>query len=655
MATFRDIVKEQRKQGKGIGSSLKTAFSERAKEKIDPRNYLFKKDSALTALFPSLGGYKAKTGAEKLKSDESKGFSENAERILNSMDRSLNLLKSQFKMVAKNSIVLPQMARDTNITRQNIQKLVKSLGVKPTYDNDMFFQNAQKRESQYQSKVKESKPTKEKKVVEKEKKGFFATLLETIQDFIGPIINMIKGVVETFVSSMATAGRALGFLALLLGPEAALVAGFVAFAAALVYLADLIPKPSAESLAAIKATQDKYWKDIYNKNPDAVPKAQREQIEKDTGGIITEKVEPVSSSDIPKSDSKPLAFKPDVPKPDDFFQSKLANEKLAKEKEGEKKSGFLANQANALYNYFVGPKQGASYEGAVSPPASSLGQSIPLTPTRAEPFTKSLSSIGKITFRSAKNDVSPYKHREGTDLAIQAIINKGIGGSTIDAVTGVNDKFHQQEAPGSLHTKGLAVDFGVSKNASKADIEDTVARIRQELANAKLQPNEYFVQSEKEGDGKATGTHIHLEFKTQAAAAKYARHAKETYADLSPSRNALNENKVPSQSDMDKAAAAADPAALSKGGSKSVVKAAEIRAEPVKDLGYEKNRLIEAEKQINLLKEEIRELREKAKTSPVSMIDSRQYNTSTSGSGTPMLATADVYNNALEWYMSKMA
>ena len=655
MATFRDIVKEQRKQGKGIGSSLKTAFSERAKEKIDPRNYLFKKDSALTALFPSLGGYKAKTGAEKLKSEESKGFSDSAEQILNSMNRSLNLLKSQMKIVAKNSIVLPQMARDTNITRQNIQKLVKSLGVKPTYDNDMFFQNAQKRESQYQSKVKESKPTKEKKVVEKEKKGFFATLLETIQDFIGPIINMIKGIVETFVSSIATAGRALGFLALLLGPEAALVAGFVAFAAALVYLADLIPKPSAESLAAIKATQDKYWKDIYNRNPDAVPKAERDKIEKDTGGTITEKVEPVSSSDIPKSDSKPLAFKPDVPKSDDFFQAQLAKEKLAKEKEGEKKPGFLANQANALYNYFVGPKQGASYEGAVSPPMSSVGQSgIPLTPTRAEPFTKSLSSIGKITFRSAKNDVSPYKHREGTDLAIQTIINKGIGGSTIDAVTGVNDKFHQQEAPGSLHTKGLAVDFGVSKNASKADIEDTVARIRQELANAKLQPNEYFVQSEKEGDGKATGTHIHLEFKTQAAAAKYAKHAKETYADLSPSRNALNENKVPSQIDMDKAAAAVG-ASLSKSGSNAVVKDAANRAAPAVELGYEKNRLIEAEKQINLLKEEIRELKEKSKTSPVSIIDSRQYNTTGGKSGTPMLATADVYNNALEWYMSKMA
>ena len=649
MATFRDIVKEQRKQGKGIGSSLKTAFSERAKEKIDPRNYLFKKDSALTALFPSLGGYKAKTGAEKLKSEESKGFSDSAEQILNSMDRSLNLLKSQMKIVAKNSIVLPQMARDTNITRQNIQKLVKSLGEKPTYDSDMFFQNAKKRESQYQNKIKEKKPTKEKKVEEKEKKGFFATLLETIQDFIGPIITMIKGVVESFVSSIATAGRALGFLALLLGPEAALVAGFVALAAGLVYLANLLPKPSAESVAAIKATQDKYWKDIYNKNPDAVPKAERDKIEKDTGEAITEPIEPVKPvSSSPNA--KPLAFKLDTPAPDNFFQTKLANEKLAKEKGGEEKSGFLATQAKVLYDYFNPPKQGPSFSGAVDKPISAVGQSgIPITPTRAEPFTKDLPSL--VNFRSANNDVSAFKHREGIDLAVQAIINKGIGGSTIDAVTGLNDKFHHKEAPGSLHTKGLAADFGLSKNATQADIDATVIRIKADLAKAGLEPNEYLVQGEKKGEGKATSPHIHLEFKNKDAAAKYAEHAKKTY-DLSPSRFALNENKVPTQIDMDKAAAAATSPLIK--GSTAAVKAADNRASPAVSIEYEKNRLKEQQEKIRLLEEELKNS-EKTKTSPVSMIDNRQYNNTNGGSGAPMLATADVYNNALEWYMSKMA
>jgi hypothetical protein len=652
MATFRDIVKEQRKQGKGIGSSLKTAFSERAKEKIDPRNYLFKKDSALTALFPSLGGYKAKTGAEKLKSDESKGFSDSAEQILNSIDRSLNLLKSQMKMVAKNSIVLPQMARDTNITRQNIQKLVKSLGVKPTYDNDMFFQNAQKRESQYQSKVKESKPTKEKKVEEKEKKGFFATLLETIQDFIGPIINMIKGIVETFVSSIATAGRALGFLALLLGPEAALVAGFVAFAAALVYLADLIPKPSAESLAAIKSTQDKYWKDIYNKNPDAVPKAQREQIEKEMkekGGVITEKIEPVSSSDVPKPTSKSVVFKQDVP--DGFFQSKLAKEKKEGGGKGDTEAGLTIGQALISKMFGYEQPKGASASGPVPAPGSSTSMNFPITPTKAEPFTKDLSSI--VPFRSKNNDVSAFKHREGIDLAVQSIITKGLGGSTIDAVTGLNDKFHHEEKQGSLHTMGLAADFGLSKNTTQSDINDTVVRIQADLAKAGLQPNEYLVQGEKKGDGGATAPHIHLEFKNKDAAAKYAEYAKKTY-DLSPSRFALNENKVPSKSDMDKAAAAADPASLSKGGSTAAVKAADNRAAPAISIEYERNRLKEQQEKIRLLEEEIKNS-EKAKTSPVSVYNDNRQNTTNGGSGAPMLATADVYNNALEWYMSKMA
>jgi hypothetical protein len=64
MATFTDIVRKQRKSGEGMGSSLATAFSERAKERLDPRNYLFKKKGLLTALLPGLKGYQA--GGEKL-------------------------------------------------------------------------------------------------------------------------------------------------------------------------------------------------------------------------------------------------------------------------------------------------------------------------------------------------------------------------------------------------------------------------------------------------------------------------------------------------------------------------------------------------------------------------------------------------------------
>jgi hypothetical protein len=652
MATFTDIVKKQRKSGKGIGRSLLTAMSERAKERIDPRNYLFKKDSAITALFPSLGGYQAKTGAEKLKSENSGGFSESAEDILNSMDRSLNLLKSQMKMVAKNSIVLPQMARDTNITKRNIQQLVKSLGVKPTYDNDMFFQNRNKRESQYQNAIKEKKPTKEKKLEEKEKKGFFATLLDLIKDFIGPIIMMIKDAAMEFVSGIMNSVKGLGFLALLLGPEAALAAGFVALAAGLVWLANLIPKPSAENLAEIKKTQDGYWKDIYNRNPDAVPKVERDKIEnenKDKGGVITEKIEPASSnksSVVPAETKLPAGSNTVYGNGPFSFQDQLEKDK--KEKSGGKAGFSLKQILNGLFD--TGPSYGASISGPVDKPLSAVGQSgIPLT--KPEPFTKDLSTI--VPFRSKNNDVSAFKHREGIDLAVQSIINKGLGGSTIDAVTGLNDKFHHEEKKGSLHTFGLAADFGLSKNTSKEDIDATVIRIQADLAKAGLQPNEYLVQSEKEGEKGATAPHIHLEFKSASAAAKYAEYAKKTY-NLSPSKYAVNENKVPSQSDMDKAAAAGN-ASLNKNPSSVVFKKVEEAAKPAINIqdSSRSSKLNDAIKEAQELERKI-QLQNTKDAKPINVIQNSYESGKSQQAAAPMVAPS-VYDTALDWYFRKLA
>ena len=59
MATFTDIVKEQRSQGAGVFSSLGKAAGQRTLERIDPRNYLFKRNGLATALFSGLKGYQA--------------------------------------------------------------------------------------------------------------------------------------------------------------------------------------------------------------------------------------------------------------------------------------------------------------------------------------------------------------------------------------------------------------------------------------------------------------------------------------------------------------------------------------------------------------------------------------------------------------------
>jgi hypothetical protein len=209
MATFRDIVAKQRGKGEGIGSSLATAFSERAKERLDPRNYLFNRKGTLAALFPSLKGYQAKTG-DKLKG-ESSGLGAGAESILNIVADRLGELRSQFRMVAKNSIVLPQMAMDTNITRRNIQELVRMQKGTPYQKADMFFKRSAERESQYESAMKSGKPTPAKEVKKEEKdKNVFQKILEFILGTVGSLFRGLTSIIPDLVSGLSKLSGVIG-------------------------------------------------------------------------------------------------------------------------------------------------------------------------------------------------------------------------------------------------------------------------------------------------------------------------------------------------------------------------------------------------------------------------------------------------------------
>ena len=212
MATFTDIVRKQREKGEGIGSSLATAFSERAKERLDPRNYLFKKKGLLTALLPGLKGYEAKTGAEKLKGGESEGLGAGAESILNTISDRLGELKSQFKMVAKNSLVLPQMARDTNLTKMNIAKLVRAQGDTPAKKADTFFKRASDRESQYENAMKAGKPTPAKEEGKKEEKsgGFLQKIFGFLLAPIKLLVNLFSSILGTLTGGLKKLSEVIG-------------------------------------------------------------------------------------------------------------------------------------------------------------------------------------------------------------------------------------------------------------------------------------------------------------------------------------------------------------------------------------------------------------------------------------------------------------
>ena len=192
MATFSDLVKYQKSQGKGVVGSLTGAIGQATLQKIDPRNYLFNRRGTLATLFPGLKGYQAKTSSEKLSSGAGGGLSEGQVEVIGTK---LDQLSGVMSVVAKNSISMPMMARDMNVMRQNIVKLVKAQGVKPAQRADAFFMRASEREKAYESQFGK-KPLLSPTPV-KPQQTEQQSLLQTLVTTLG-------GVITTGLTSLAT-------------------------------------------------------------------------------------------------------------------------------------------------------------------------------------------------------------------------------------------------------------------------------------------------------------------------------------------------------------------------------------------------------------------------------------------------------------------
>jgi hypothetical protein len=155
-----EIYKTEKSRGGGIASTL----GKRALEKMDPRKFFNQKGflaAALPSLFksysatPEVSGRKlSQISSEIGQAKESRvaPFSTGAlETKMDILTGETRELKIHSKLAAKNSVVLPSMARDMNVTRQNIVKLVKLQGGTATTKADMFFKRASDREAGYES------------------------------------------------------------------------------------------------------------------------------------------------------------------------------------------------------------------------------------------------------------------------------------------------------------------------------------------------------------------------------------------------------------------------------------------------------------------------------------------------------------------------
>jgi hypothetical protein len=121
-----------------------------------------------------------------------------------SMEEKLTRIGVDMKIMAKNSVVLPAMARDMNLMRMNMQKMVKLSGGTPSTKSDMFFKRAADREAQYEGQYKKSSggltPT---PVGEKKQGGGF------LESLLGMSFG---GIIESLVSGLLKGGLLLMIL-----------------------------------------------------------------------------------------------------------------------------------------------------------------------------------------------------------------------------------------------------------------------------------------------------------------------------------------------------------------------------------------------------------------------------------------------------------
>jgi hypothetical protein len=172
---FEELYRQEVEGGKSTLGALKSSAAERRRELTDLRR-MFPSSGILGAMLESAFGkaykYKGK-GSAGVADKESASFD----------NKTLNAVRLNTAISAKNSMVLPGMARDMNVMRQNIVKLTKNATGSAATKADAFFLKSKEREASYENQIADKSPTRadgKQSGKDKEKGGFFSGLLSSI-------------------------------------------------------------------------------------------------------------------------------------------------------------------------------------------------------------------------------------------------------------------------------------------------------------------------------------------------------------------------------------------------------------------------------------------------------------------------------------------
>ena len=269
MATFTDVYKQELKS-KGILSSLGSAAFKRTKERLDPRNMLFGGSGMLAASGQKIfgKGYQSLDRTPGKRLAESGTFNgEIKSEVLNSLLISSQNQESQLTIIAKNTMNSNAMARDMNVMRQNIMKLVTMGGGKASRGSDMFFRDSAARENAYESQIAKNKSKTSPTVVNKpgESEGGNKGIMGALMGIGATIATAVTGALSSIPSLLLSIFSAEN-IGKILGLGSAALSGlgtvfrlllpiisnpmFIALAGALVsakWLMDLLDRKNAEA------------------------------------------------------------------------------------------------------------------------------------------------------------------------------------------------------------------------------------------------------------------------------------------------------------------------------------------------------------------------------------------------------------------------
>lgn len=184
---FEQIYRQQTQAGEGTFSALGSAARERMKEKADLRR-MFSDKGMLGAMLESAFGkaYKYKPKEEKKATETEK------ENRLDSKE--LNVIRINTSIAAKNSMVLPGMARDMNIMRQNIVRMTKASTGTAATKADANFIKSRERELSYESSLQKREDTERNtKTKTSSGQGLFKSMFGGVGSLLGGIGSVIKG------------------------------------------------------------------------------------------------------------------------------------------------------------------------------------------------------------------------------------------------------------------------------------------------------------------------------------------------------------------------------------------------------------------------------------------------------------------------------